>query len=119
MVEGYVDIYGSPMIDLVVEGKLSKAKVPVVVDTGFNGDLCLPIPLGIDLGVQLIDTAQVELANGSVSEELVFAGRAQLGERGKPVEIYLTRSKEALIGTRLLRDEVLRIDFRCRELTIE
>lgn len=119
MVEGYVDAYGNPMIDLIVEGKLSRTSIPVVVDTGFNGDLCIPIPLAIDLGVQLIDTARVELANGTVSEELVFAGYVRLGERRRRAEIYLTQSNEALIGTRLLKDEVLKIDFLHRQLTIE
>ena len=119
MVEGYVDIYGNPVIELVVEGNLSRTRIPVVVDTGFNGDLCLPIPLAIQLGVQLMDMARVELANGTVSEELVFAGKVRLGERSRRAEIYLTHSNEALLGTRLLKDEVLRIDFRHRQLTIE
>ena len=119
MVEGYVDIYGNPVIELVVEGELSKVRIPMIVDTGFNGDLCIPIPLAVELGVQLIDTAQVELADGTMSEELVFAGKAHLGERSWRAEIYLTQSNEALIGTRLLKDEVLRIDFPRRQLTIE
>ena len=119
MVEGHVDAYGSPVIRLVVEGERNRARIPAIVDTGFNGDLCIPTPLAIDLGVQLVDTARVELANGSVSEELVFAGTLWLGEQSRWVEIYLTESSEALVGARLLKDEVLRIDFRRRRLTIE
>jgi len=81
--------------------------------------LCIPVALAVDLGLQLVNVTKVELADGRITEELVFAGEVQMGDTPTRVEIYLTKSNESLIGTRLLTNNTLKIDFRSSELTIE
>ncbi len=91
----------------------SRASVPLtaIVDTGFDGDVCVPTGVAVSLGLELIGENQVELADGTVQKKLLFAGSVDfLGER-RPVQIYLTDSEDALIGTSLLADCRLVVDF--------
>ena len=59
----------------------------------------------------------VEYADGTVRRELVFRGQIKFGDRKHRVEITLTEAADALVGTRLLQDSVLEIDFS--NLTVE
>jgi predicted aspartyl protease len=36
------------------------------LDTGFDGFLCLPTPVAVSLGLELIDVVSSELADGTV-----------------------------------------------------
>jgi hypothetical protein len=51
------------------------------------------------------------LADGAQKDTLVFAGTVDFLNRQREVAIYLTDSDEALVGTRLLSDCQLTIDF--------
>ncbi len=65
--------------------------------------------MGIELGLELKDLTMVELADGTIKKELVFAGVAQLGKRRKDVNILLTESDDVLLGTNML--SYLELDF--------
>ncbi len=114
--EGYFDDYGQPRVRITVAGPYKEIAVDVVIDTGFDGDLCLPIQLGIELGLKLKDLTRVELADGTIKQELVFAGTAQLGKSKREVNILLTESDDALLGTNLL--SYLELDFLNRTVKI-
>ena len=53
----------------------------------------------------------MEYADGRQSRELVFLGSVILGDQEKQLEISLTEAQEALIGTALLTDCTLEINF--------
>jgi hypothetical protein len=59
----------------------------------------------------LIDKRLVELADGTRKRELVFAGSVRLLGKTRKARIYLTESDDALVGTTLLSDCRLSIDF--------
>jgi clan AA aspartic protease len=101
----------TPTADIQVSGLRGTVRVRAVVDTGFDGDLCLPITVGVTLGLVLKGENQVELADGSLTWEMVFGGTVRFVGRRRRVDIYLTRSEEALIGTGLLDGCRLTIDF--------
>jgi predicted aspartyl protease len=90
----------------------------MVLDTAFSGDICLPIPIATQLGLELITTQHYELADDTVEEELVFLGHVVFGEE-KPVAIVLTDSNDALLGTGLLTNANLHIDFIAKTVEIE
>ena len=94
MIEGAIRETGTPTLVLKVIGKGGvEATVEGILDTGFDGFLCLPIPLTVSLGLELIDVTRTELADGSIAEdELVFAGRAEWDGAVMDVDILLTRS---------------------------
>jgi predicted aspartyl protease len=101
----------TPTASVQVSGTRGSVLVTGVLDTGFDGHLCLPINLAVTLGLLLEGEDQVELADGSLSQELVFGGNVVFMGLHRRVDIYLTRSEEALIGTALLDGCRLMIDF--------
>jgi len=101
----------APQVDVVVGGTRRKVKVRACIDTGFDGDVCIPIETALDLGLELIGAENVELADGSCNRELVFRGYALFLGRRRTVHILLTRSTDSLVGTGLLSGYRLSIDF--------
>lgn len=119
MIKGYIDTIGRPMVDIVVMGSENKIPLSAIVDTGFDGDLCLPVEVAIRLGLKLVDMTFVELADGSIKKELVFVGKVKWCDEVKKVDVFLTQSDDALIGTGLLNDSELKIGFLSRDLVIQ
>jgi clan AA aspartic protease len=115
---GYVDRYLQPKVRLAVKGLRQTLPIEVVVDTGFNGDLCLPIPFAIQLGLELCADREFELADGSIRQELIFIGQAVLENEERDVLISLTHSADALLGCGLLKGQKLEIGFESKTLNI-
>lgn len=100
----------TPRTDIAVGGLKGSAKLRAVIDTGFDGYLCLPVEVAENLGLELVGRMPTILADGSEKEELVFAGWVEFLEKRQTVVISVT-TDEALIGTSLLADCNLAIDF--------
>ena len=69
----YFDSFGQPRVTVEVRGSRVTTSVAAVLDTGFDGELSLPIGVAMQLGLELRDVITVELADGTISDELVFA----------------------------------------------
>jgi clan AA aspartic protease len=120
MIEGVIRETGTPTLVLKVIGRGGEVTVEGILDTGFDGFLCLPIPHAISLGLELLDVTRTELADGTVVEdELVFSGRAEWDGAVMEVDILLTRSGDVLIGTAFLKDYLVSLDYRSNTLRIE
>ncbi len=100
-----------PVAELTVLASRSSVQIEAVIDTGFNGDLCLPTEIALQICLELLNQETVELADGARSARLVFLGGVRFLDKEQPIEIYLTDSKTPLIGTRLLDDCRVTIDF--------
>ena len=109
----------TPRIDLLVFGSREQISISAIVDTGFDGYLCLPTSVAVRLGLELVSEGLIELADGRTQKQLVFLGTVEFMEEVQPVMIYLTDSEDALIGTRLLDDCVLTIDFPRRSIELK
>ena len=109
---------GKPKIELTVIGLDDKIKVPALVDTGFDGALMLSLPAALQIGLRLSNMVQVELADGSIKKEFVFEAKAVLDGETVPVDVLLTSSDENLIGTALLQNQSLMIDFKNRLINL-
>lgn len=110
--KGKINQTGSPIIEIEVYGRKGNVTVEGILDTGFDGFVCLPIALAVPLGLELIDVTDSELADGTVIEdELVFGGK--VGWKGKivRVEILLTKATDTLIGTALLKDSEVNLNL--------
>jgi predicted aspartyl protease len=80
----------------------------------------LPIAVAVSLGLELIDTTDTELADGTVVEdELVFAGQVEWDGTMMDVDILLTRSADVLIGTAFFMDHVVQLDYKANSVRIE
>ena len=118
MIEGCIDRLEQPLIPVSVIGIRGEAVLDAVVDTGFNGEVCLPVPVAIQLGLELWGSEEFELADGTRREELVFRGEVRFGGENYEVAIILTNADQALIGMGLLKSKnALHIDFRKRTIT--
>jgi len=121
MIEMTIREAGTPVLAIKVIGRGGdEIAVEGILDTGFDGFLCLPIPLAVSLGLELIDVTHTELADGTIIEdELLFAGRAEWDGTVVDVDILLTRSQDVLIGTGFLRDYQVELDYSRNKVRIE
>ena len=103
---------------LEVIGPHGSITIDGLVDTGFDGDVCLPIDVAIHLGLQLSSKIPVNYADGRQTTELVFDGQVRFFGDLHRVKIILTESETALIGTSLLENYRLLIDFRSGQVEI-
>lgn len=101
----------TPRTEVEVSGNRGSVTATAIIDTGFEGDVCLPIDLAVTLGLELWGVTDFELADGTVKRELLFDGTARLLAQSRSVLIALTNSEDALIGTNLMNDCQLFIDF--------
>src|SRR5439155_5458936 len=108
----------TPTATVEVIGSRQTLELTAIVDTGFDGDLCIPIRVAVQLGLELVGEEFVELADGKRSYELVFAGSARLFGETHEGRIMLTTSQDALIGTRLLNRYPLAIQFPGGEIKL-
>jgi clan AA aspartic protease len=116
---GYVDRLRQPRIKLTVIGSRKSITIDPVIDTGFGGHLSLPVVIAIPLGLELKGEVGVEFADGSTKKELIFQGSVIWQGQEHRVDIFLTESATALIGSGLLQGQKLAIDYAKRSVTIE
>jgi predicted aspartyl protease len=109
----------TPQVEVIVGGARQRVQMTACLDTGFDGDLCLPTDIGLTLGLELTGSEAVELADGSCQPELVFKGFAVFLGKRRNVKIYLTESEEALVGTGLLGGCRLSVDFDTGKVRIK
>lgn len=102
-----------------VAGARRSIHLSALIDTGFDGYLCLPIGIAVSLGLELVAQGTVEYADGRTELELEFSGQVTLLAETRTVRITLTRSDEALVGTDLLRGCTLFIDFDTGEYRLQ
>ena len=107
-IKGYVDENRSPCIYF---RSSQSEKYSLVVDTGFNGSLCLPKKLIKELNFQKIGTYEVELADGSIVPSPVYSGEIIWFRQKTEVIAHETVSHEGLIGTELLRGTYFELDI--------
>ncbi len=75
----------------------------VVVDSGFNGELMLPVSLIKRLKLSEAGPIQTELADGSTVWTTLYAGEIIWFGQTKSVWIQATNADEGLLGTELFQ----------------
>ena len=94
-----------------IRGAQGVLELDAIIDTGFDGDLCIPKKLAVALGLQLVGITDVELADGSHREELVFRGQVRFLGKTRDAEILLSDSEDLLLGLALLAGCKMSVDF--------
>ena len=107
MFEGVVTDHGSPFDVLTLGGRVC----PLVVDTGFNGCLELPEEFHDQIPKVAMGTERSELAAGHVVEEESLLIRLEFDGRKVAAQVTFAPVAEGLIGTNLLAEHRLEIDF--------
>lgn len=116
---GRIDERNQLWISLTVGGSTQKRTIEVLVDTGFSGELALPLQIAIPLGLQLTAAGEYQYANGSRSIEMVFTGSLDWGSKNRLVAVNVLNSDVPLLGGGLLHGYILLVDFEKKKLVIK
>ena len=92
--------------------------IPVLVDTGFSGELCLPLLLIKRLALEQYWREPFMLADGRIVHADVYKGQIEWFGQIRAVEVLALENPTGLIGTQLLRGCQLTVQFRRRKVTI-
>jgi predicted aspartyl protease len=112
---GVVSVQGLPTIILPIAGR----DWPATIDTGFNGDLELPDALREPLNAQFVGRATAALAGGQSVEEDLYLVDFLFDGRIVKAEATFVSGSRILIGTRLLSEYSLQIDFVSKTVQLE
>ena len=94
----------------------------MLIDTGFDSDVALPVTYAIKTGIEQVEFHNVEYANGFIDTLGFTKGKVKIEEFEFDVEIvWLDDSNEALIGSGFLAKyaKYLNIDYLNLNLKIE
>jgi predicted aspartyl protease len=114
-VTGEVDDRGTPIIRLNLGGRDWIA----VIDTGFDGDLLLPEELATHFPGPLWGRLRVILGGGQVVIEDVFTVSFPFDGELRYLKASFAPVEELLIGTAMLANYRLEINFATRTLILE
>jgi clan AA aspartic protease len=110
MMFGRVNQQREAVIKLVIIGDQSqKMAVDAVVDTGFNGDLILPIEMVLELELIPQGYQKATLGDGTISQFRVYTGTVIWDGSRKVVEVNAATSG-VLIGMGLLEGYKLEVN---------
>ena len=115
MIDGIVTEDGVPAIRIEVGSQRWQA----IIDTGFNGELELPEPLRSHVNARFVGRATSLLAANQRMEEDVFLVDFPFDGRMVRAQATFVDGDEILIGTGMLRDYRLQIDFPAGTVFIE
>ena len=116
--KAYFDEDNKLKVDIAVVGLDETVEVTASIDTGFNGYLMLSLPLALSIGLKLINVLPIGFADTSIQNKFVFDGTVLFGKKKMAVEILLTSSEESLLGTALLQEHKLTVDWPRRTIEI-
>lgn len=114
MIGGSVTEDGVPAIEVHLGGEVWWA----IVDTGFNGDLELPRRLQAHVNASFVGRAFSLLAANQRIEEEVFLVDFPFDGTTIRAQATFTDSDEILIGTGMLREYRLDVDFPARTVVV-
>ena len=97
-------------VEIEVMGLRRSQQITAIVDTGFDGAICLPISFAVALGLELVGWEFVQYADGRIARELLFRGTVRFQDSVREVNISLTEGDEALVGLEMLRGYKMVLD---------
>lgn len=115
MIAGVVTEEGVPAIDVVVGG----INIRAIIDTGFNGELELPERLRSHVNPRLVGRVVSLLAANQQVEEDVYLVDFPFDGAFIRAQATFVAGAKILIGTRMLREYRLAVDFPARTVAVE
>lgn len=117
--QGSIDSRNLLWVPITVLGEQGQQNISALLDTGFTGELLLPVQIAIPLGLKLAGVGSVQLADGSINQQMLFSASIKWGTRNRPVTVNVVMGGDALIGGGLLHGYILLVDFQKKELIIK
>ena len=112
--DGYVDRSTlTPFVRLkLISAMDEEIELSAIIDIGYNGEVILSENKIQEMGLEFLGTIDTELADGRIVELDLFKGRIRWFGRIKEVAVGASRSEDTLLGTLLLADCELDINFK-------
>jgi predicted aspartyl protease len=89
------------------------------IDTGFDGELSIPISLAVPLGLPLVGESEYSVAGGGTTKPMKFIASIQWGSQNKLVSTDVDNTSTPLLGMKLLHNYTLLADFSKKSLIIK
>jgi predicted aspartyl protease len=115
VIEGVITAEGVPVVLIALEGESWAA----IIDTGFNGDLELPTSLQPFVNARFLCRNRSLLAAGQIIEEDSYLVDFPFDGQTEIAEATFVPGREILVGTHLLRQHQLTIDFPAGTLRLD
>jgi len=117
---GQVDKNGRALLEVSVASKLDGQYVPVTawIDTAFDGHLVFSADLIEELGLDALVETEAILADGSIVSLETFVCFVDWFGKRVPLQVIANDGKFPLLGTGLLDQRVLHIDYQVKELSL-
>lgn len=110
MIEGVVNEFREPVLDLVVAGPTGEAlQLEFLIDTGFSGEVTLHSSVAAALDLSPFGVEEAILADGSVITFPTARARLHCDGMERPVQVDLA-DNVPLVGMRVLEGHELRIE---------
>jgi len=120
MISGVLGKANRPLIPLVVGWNRGVQEVIALIDTGFSGELKIPLKMVEELGLEITHAEEVLLANGE--HTYMHASLAFVAMEGETKEVNVLISEgPAVIGGGLLKlfGHKLTIDYKRESVALE
>ena len=118
-INGRIDEKNQLWLNVVVGSDGNQKTVDMLLDTGFRGEIQLPISVAVPLGLKLIGVAPFEYADGTSHPKMLFEGTITLGTTSRAVTAIVSPSSTPLLGSGLLSEYRLAADFKSKTFVIE
>lgn len=118
---GEVDGACRALLTVFVSGKKDRTKEPIVawIDTAFNGGLVIPKREIVRLGLQKSTTTEATLADGKTVHLETFSCYLELCGSTYRTQVVANDGEFPLLGTMLLDNRVLSIDYASKTLSLD
>ncbi len=120
ILRGSIDDKNQLWVPITVAGEHGQQKVSELLDTGFTGELQLPLQIAVPLGLKLVGVARYKLADGSISNQMIFSASISWGTKTRSVTASVViDAEDVLMGVGLLHGYALVVDFQQKQLVIK
>ena len=117
---GYVSEDLCPRIeDFFVIGHDTDIEIEPILDTGFNGEFCLPKRYQTMCVLQYLGTVGYLLADGTLTHTDTYIGQVIVDNQPRFVEVGITEGEDALVGMKMIQNRVATFDLRQNRVTVE
>lgn len=118
--KGYIDKSLVPKIEnIFIVGRSELIPIEPVLDTGFNDEFAIPRKYFNACDLEFFGKEDYILANGNAVEDDVYFGELIIDNKRLRVFMSLTEDDEALVGTRLLDEKVVILNFKNYRIDIQ
>lgn len=117
--QGFINENLEPIVENVfLIGREEHILLEAILDTGFNGMVCLPRKFQPFCELSALGLEAFELADGTLVQEVLYVGQILLNDTPYFVEMTLTDADQTLLGMQLLLDKVASFDLKTMRIAV-